>query len=164
MWEFVPDDGSTQFVVPDFEDARSDYAPYYRSGKSVERAQEDVRSNMAKLGAGVLSFMPGYFSVDGQKRYGFVIKFAWGGGQGVIRVAGLPMRIETPKKIEQVRVQSLLNVSDWLMTMVTSRVFTPDFAPFLPYMLIDGQKTVLDVIREGGVLALPSSPDVEIGE
>jgi hypothetical protein len=127
----------------------------------VAQAQAAITEEMGKLGAGVLGFLPGHFRVNQQKRYGFVIRFTWGNGQGVIRVAGLPIKNqETQRKIEKIRVQALLNVRDWLKTMVTTRVFTPDFAPFLPYMLMDGEKTVLDVIREGGSLMLPPGPEI----
>lgn len=153
MWDFIPEQNvSEAFQVPDLEDARADFAPFYRTSKTQTQAEDQVRSEMAKLGAGVTSFIAGHFVVGKRKRYGFVIRFMWNGLPGVIRVAGLPMRTETSKKIQQARTQALLNVAEWFKAMVTARIFTPEWSPFLPYLLVDGDKTMLDVIQERNLL------------
>lgn len=114
---FTATDKSATTAVPYYEDARADFAPYYRSGKSVKVAKTEVSAELTKLDAVVIAFREGFF---GQKprRYGYEIEFLLYDRRGILRVAGLPMRRETPAKIEQVRVQALLNVRDWLKVAV----------------------------------------------
>lgn len=138
---FIPDANESDIDIPFFEDARSGYAPYYSSNKSLGQAIAQVRNEMAKLGAGVFSFQSGVFG-DSPKRHGYQIHFFLGDRKGVIRVAGLPMRKETPKRIEQVKVQALLNVADWLKASVTQQVFSPGAHPLLGKLLTEGGMTV----------------------
>jgi hypothetical protein len=173
MWNFTPtnepkDRGESGILVPFIEDARADYAPYYSSDKSEPEAKAEVSAELQKLGAVHVRFQPGFFTFNQQKRYGYNIRFLSRGAESVIRVAGLPMKAkETEVKINQVRVQALLNVRDWLKAAVTSQVFTPGASPLTPYMLVDGQRTAVEVLEafaQSGQLPQllpPSGPTVE---
>lgn len=149
--------------VPYFEDARANFAPYYSVKKSIEHAKTEVITELAKLGAGGVLFQPGYFGDGKDKRYGYNITFGYGGGQGLIRVAGLPIKhAQTDKKIENVRVQALLNVRDWLKGAVTARVFSPGSDVLIPFMIVatnlDGEPvTVADHLRSGYGMPLLNS-------
>lgn len=159
---FTPSDKQQKLGVPFLEDARSEYAPYYASGKSVTSARQEVEQALSQLGAGLLAFQEGYFGTK-PKRYGYVILFTYQGTRGRTSVAGLPMRgEETPKKIQQARVQALLNVRDWLRASITQPVFSPGGDPLLQFLLVDGKRTLAEHIRESGRLALPG--DVIDGE
>lgn len=161
---FTATDKSATTAVPYYEDARADFAPYYRSGKSVKVAKTEVSAELTKLDAVVIAFREGFF---GQKprRYGYEIEFLLYDRRGVLRVAGLPMRRETPAKIEQVRVQALLNVRDWLKVAVTKQVFQPGSGhPLLMNMLVDGRRTASDWIAERGRLPELAGGDVVDGE
>lgn len=150
--------------VPYYEDARADFAPYYSSGKSVKVARAEVAAEVAKLGGVVIAFREGFY---GQKprRYGYEIEFLLHDRRGVLRVAGLPMRRETPAKVEQVRVQALLNVRDWLKAAVTKPVFQPGSGhPLLMNLLVDGRRTVADWIAQHGRLPELTAGDVVDGE
>ena len=150
---FVPiQNGTGTFDVPYIEDARADFAPYYDiRNKTVQAAQLEVTNELSKFGAGVLNFEPGKFLFGKKERYGFNVRFSYGGGTGIIRVAGLPIKNQaTEKKIKRVQIQALMNVRDWLKAAVTNRVFSPGSDVLIPFMLVDetpGQeKTVAEYI------------------
>lgn len=153
---FTSTEATSAAAVPFYEGARADFAPYYASGKSVKVAKAEVAAELAKLGGAVIAFHEGYFG-DRPRRYGYEIDFLVGERRGLLRVAGLPMRRESPAKIEQVRVQALLNVRDWLKAAVTQPVFQPGAGhPLLMHLLVDGRRTVADYIAQAG--RLPELP------
>jgi hypothetical protein len=143
---------SSELKIPYLEDARADFAPYYDvRNKTISQAQAEVTEQLGRLGAGVLHFQEGEFQIGNKTRYGFNIRFMYGGSQGIIRVAGLPIRLsKTDKKIHRVKIQALMNVRDWLKSAVTSQVFSPGSDVLIPYMLVDQtpghEKTVADHI------------------
>jgi hypothetical protein len=151
-WQFTPEQ-SKRLKAPAFEDARADFAPYYSSKISEASAKAQIAEELGKLRADVLAFERGLFTVNGQARVGYLIRFSLDGGTGVIRVAGLPLRSPTETKFQQVRVQALLNVRDWLKSAVTMQVFNPDTSPLLPYMTLPNGMTVAEQVQ--AMLALP---------
>jgi hypothetical protein len=166
-WTFVPTDDDVVTDVPYIEDARSDFAPYWsvltQSEKKIqddlERAKREVTAEMAKLGGGIVGFQQGYFNVGKKKRHGYRILFFYGGGRGIIRIAGLPMKgEETKRKTNSVLAQALFNVRDWLKAAVTNRIFSPGFNALVPFMLVDGHRTVTDYLIETGNLPQLNAP------
>lgn len=156
-FKFTPTAVTTGLVnVPFFEEAKADYAPYYTSyqhGVRVAQAQNQVLSELAKLGAGSILFEDGFFGTGKDKRYGYRLRFMYGGAHGMIRVAGLPIKNEhTEKKIEAIKVQALLNVRDWLKSTVTSMVFAPNSDILISHLLVspDSDITIADHIRSQG--------------
>jgi hypothetical protein len=147
--------------VPFLEDARADFAPYYTSaqhGTTIAEAQLVVTTELAKLGAGILAFQEGFFGTEKAKRVGYVILFSYGGTRGEIRVAGLPTKGQlTEKKKQQALVQALLNVRDWLKASVTAKIFNPQSDPLVQYLLIDGQRTVVQALYDSGRLPMLGS-------
>src|SRR5688572_9123136 len=141
--QFTPDDNTAndEIVVPFLEDARADFAPFYSSNKTVKQATAELEKEMAKLGASVLRVQSGKFSVNGKNRLGYLIEFTLYGMRGELTVAALPIRKSIPVKENQARVQALLNVVQWVQTMVTKRVFSPGANPLIPYLLAaDGRQ------------------------
>jgi len=163
--KFIADDGSkTQIEVPFFEDARADTAPYYAAEVSLVKAEEQVREGILKLGGGSIQIQAGIFvDEDTRQRDGYVIGFRMGGMPGILQVAGLPMRnSRTPKKVEQARKQALLNVAEWLRAAYTSMIFNPGGAPLVPFLLVDGERTVAHYMQQEG--RLPDiNPQLEPG-
>lgn len=168
-FKFTPEAGS-DIEVPHIEDARADYAPYWgeikvrANKKRITDAQAEVSQELSKLGAIPVRFVEGVFENGAVKRYGFEIFFMYGGLQGVLRVAGLPMRTETEIKAQAVKVQALKIVRDWLKAAVTAKVFSPGNDPLLGNILLpDGSgRTVSDYILEQGDLPMLQSPVPEI--
>ena len=177
-FKFTPTNNNmaADFKLPYFEDARADFAPYYTAcanGTSPEKAKMQVSSELSKFGAGILSFQDGVFQAGKLKRYGYNIYFSYGGSRGLIRVAGLPIKFSpTPKKVEAVKIQALLNVRDWLKVALTSRTFSPGADSLIPFMLVDQtpgrERTVADFIAEQGNLPRlnppPNGKDIIEGE
>ncbi|MCA9872175.1 MAG: hypothetical protein KC441_00910 [Anaerolineales bacterium] len=156
---FTPSAEQTAVSIPFYEDAEASAAPYYSSTKTVRQAKTEVTEELVKLGAGILAFQEGHFGQRPRKRYGYQIQFNYRGAVGVIRVAGLPMRSETSRKVERVRVQALLNVRDWLKASVTQAVFSPGSNPLMMNLLVDGRHTLAEYIQERGALQIPAVSD-----
>lgn len=161
---FTPSEQDLAFDIPYFEDAKAEFAPYYSSSKTISNAKAEIRLELSKLEASVKRFQEGHFGID-PKRYGYQISFFLQGAPGVIRVAGLPIRKETDRKIERVQVQALLNVRDWIKASVTQPVFSPGSNPLMMNMLVPGSgKTIGEYLLKSGNLALPIGEDSEVFE
>lgn len=168
-FNFTPDDPNTkdEIPIPFFEEARADYAPYYRTRKTIADAKQELTAALAKLNAIVIHFQEGHFGTGQQKRYGYQIIYQYHGARGIILVAGLPLKGQhTRTKIDQTRTQALLNVADWWTAALTNQVFSPGSDPLIMNLLADGQRTIAQYIRESGRLpALPAGEtDIIEGE
>src|SRR5262249_37445423 len=84
--------------APFIEDARADFAPYYSTSKTPDDVQEEIIAELIKLGGYGVNFIQGKFEDGAYKRYGYEVRFMLNGAPGMFRVAGLPMKSETPKK------------------------------------------------------------------
>lgn len=159
-FNFTPlENQEAEIKVPYIEDARSDFAPYYSSTLSIDRAKQEVVQTLALLHA-TGYFVEGDFQVGKYKRRGYVLHFNLGQAKGRLTVAGLPVRQSTPKKLDQVRVQALLNLRDWLKGAITQQVFTPGANPLVPFLLI-GDRTITEAIIEDGRMPLLVAPKYE---
>ena len=147
--------------VPFIEDARSDTAPYYSSTLTVDRAKQEVLAVLGLLHA-TGYFVEGDFQIGKLKRRGYVLHFLLGQAPGRLTVAGLPIYSSTPKKIDQVRVQALLNLRDWLKGAITQQVFTPGANPLVPFLLVDGQRTMTEAIIQDGRMPMLPAPKSEV--
>jgi len=175
---FTPDKQVAEIKVPFYEDATEDFAPYYTVGITAHKpsskssvgeqtikGQQQISIEMGKLGAMVTGFIPGIFGSANTKRYGYEIRFVYGQMQGVIKVAGLPMKSETSVKKGAVMIQALWNVRDWLKVAVTNRVFSPGSDMLIPFLLVDGKITVAEYIASRGTLpTLTAGSNVIDGE
>jgi hypothetical protein len=163
--KFIPDEDrqNDDVIVPFLEDARADFAPFYSSTKSVKQATSELEKEMAKLSASVLRVQSGKFQVDGKNRLGYLIEFTLYGIRGELTVAARPIRKPTPAKENQARVQALLNVVQWVQSMVTKRVFSPGSNPLIPYLLAADGRQILETLATSGMLQI-AAPKQEIIE
>lgn len=145
--------------IPYFENARADFAPYYDvRDRTIEQAKSAVTAEVGKLGGAVIAFHEGYFGTGSEKRYGYIVDFQYGGAKGQFKAAGLPFKSgETENKIVKVRLQALLNIRDWLKSAVTAQVFSPGSDILIQYLLVDGKRTLVEVMKETGKLPALSS-------
>lgn len=166
---FTPENHQQEIAVPYFEDATAAFAPYYSANQrarsrgtdqgKVERLQSEIAVEMSKLGGLVIGIIPGMYGSGKARRHGYEIRFIYGGAQGIMRVAGLPIRSETPVRKQAVLVQALSIGRDWLKAAVTQKVFGPGSDVLIPFLLADGQRTIAEVIHESGKLPLLDSSD-----
>lgn len=164
MVMFTPTDNMMGLRVPYLEEARADFAPYYRTGKTESAIQTEIITELAKLGGGSIQFRRGFFGAKSAKRHGYIINFTLGGQPARMEVAGLPIRdAETQKKIEQVCVQALCNVRDWIKAAVTAQVFAPGSNPLIQYLLVDKDRTLAQALIEDRQIP-NTNPMLESGE
>lgn len=152
--DFTPTNkNGNQIQVPYLEDARADFAPYYAihdvRKKSISAAQNDVSAEIVKLGGSSIWFQEGYFGRKPSERHGYVLHFEYGGIPARMIVAGLPIKAgATDLKIKRVRLQALYILRDWLKSAVTAQVFSPGNHPLMQFLLVDGRRTLAEMIIE----------------
>lgn len=171
-FEFKPSQDTNRLLpAPFFEDARADTAPNYATKKTPDVAKAEVIAELAKLGGIAVYFTEGAFEDGKLKRWGYEVRFTLDGRPGMFRVAGLSMRNPTPEKKQRVLAQALLTVRDWVIAMVTMKVFMPGTEPLIQFLLVDGaggSQTVTDYIVTVGKLpqmpiALPAlTPKIDV--
>jgi len=61
-------------------------------------------------------------------------------------------------------VQALLNVAQWLQSLVTQQVFSPGTNPLVPYLLAGDGKTIMEHILESGSVPMLDAPRDHIVE
>lgn len=153
-FQFTPIQEHNQIAgAPYFEDARADFAPFYATDKAPEAVQKEIIKELAKLDGYGVQFVYGAYSEGKTKRHGYEVRFNFSGAPGKFRVAGLPMRSETPKKRERVLAQALCICREWIKSMVTTKVFMPGTEPLAQYLLVNSQgDTITDWITRKGKL------------
>lgn len=166
--KFTPKETSEDKAkVPFFEDARSDYAPYYSASAqknwTINKAKNAIQVEMGKLGGTIMGFDEGDFGEE-VLRPGYRINFMLNGRPGRISIVCLPIRRWTQNRHEAVRVQALLIIRDWLKAQVTSMIFSPGNNPLIPHLL-DAKKdmTFAEMIAAQEEIDVPriSAPAVE---
>lgn len=154
------DQPEDKIKVPFLEDARADFAPYYDNRGSIAEAQAALSAEFAKLGAGIVRFREGDFTISDQVRRGYQIEFTWRGVRGRIMVAGLPIeKGVTDVKLKKAKIQALLNVRDWIKASVTTRIFSPGEHPLISHLLMKNGKTMAESALES--MHLPQLPSGE---
>jgi len=170
MWDFEIDSDAlkTEIEVPFFEDATGETAPNYRTTRSVTDAQSELSRWLGKHGGIVTGMIPVRFNnavaAKNVLRYGFIVEFMFGGGaRGRMHIAALPLRKESVDKKNRVLAMALLNRAEYFKAAFTTRIHDPYSNPLLQYLLVDGDKTVAQVIVEQKSLVLLGS-GVKVGE
>lgn len=88
-------------------------------------------------------------------RYGYVVEFMFtGGARGRMHIAAIPMRKETTTKKNQVLAMALVNRAEFFKTAYSTRIHDPYSNPLFEYLLLDGDKTVAQMIVEKKNLAM----------
>jgi hypothetical protein len=162
---FVPDDmNDKKPEIPYFEDASSELGVKgHSTSKSIDTLKMEVRAAMGSLGGGVTSFLVGHFD-ETPMRYGYQINFAYGDREGVLKIAGLPMRKETESKREKVLKQALYTVREMLEAQFNSGILLPGSAPLVQYLLDDQGRTLAEALSEVSHIPLLSPPMKEKGK
>lgn len=134
------------------EDATSKNSQFHAVNLSLEEGENRVRMSISKLGGAVVQFIPVIF--EQPERYGYLIEYVFKGGAfGQMPIAGLPIRTKKhtqyfPKKVEQARKQALYVAAQMFDSAYNSMRHMPLSNPLLMHLLVDGQKTIAQMIAE----------------
>lgn len=148
--KFVPDELPDGLQVPFYEDASGALGIVgHATNRSEKELRVEVERSMAHMSAAISSFASGRFGDEpGPYRYGYVIEFKWQGVAGRITVAGLPLRKETPSRIDRSKRHALYSVMLRLQSQFNSQLLMPGDMPLVPYLLNERGQTLMDVVAE----------------
>lgn len=150
--QFVPDvNFKPSLEVPYLEDARASNSAGHSTTKTQAALQREIISLMNDLGAQNVVFVPGTFPTS-PKRYGYLVTFNFVGVAGRIPIAGLPIRSETSDRKDKALRQALYLFREYLQGEMNARIFRPGHVPLVPYLLGDGDQTVMEAIVSSGRL------------
>lgn len=157
---FIPEQTQTSLDVPFFEDATSkDGWQGQATTKNIDRLKAEIVQAITRLGGTVTHFQRGRFQTEQRAREGFRIHYvidAPGGGllSGRIDVAALPVKDDwrARQSLEKRTQQSLRMALYMLRTALDGtwclQQLSPGYAPLMPWMLADGEKTVTQLWQE----------------
>lgn len=175
MSTFIPEQSKTPAQnIPYFDDVTSDPGwQGHTTKKSMEVLKSEVMIALSRLGAIVTGFQRGTFEVDGKERDGFQVQYVVeqpGSGEmrhGRLDVAALPVKrnYNLSRSLDARRERSLKMALFMLREALNGTWFlsqlSPGYAPLMPWMLAQGQKTVTQLWSESVFIGnlLPSGQD-----
>ena len=107
MVNFIPDmPKAPELRVPFFEDITAADIPGCKTGKSLDKLQTEITQLLARMGGGMVTFIPGKTDTK-PYRYGFQIRFFYGPREGQIDCIALPIRSETYNKKDRALAQEI---------------------------------------------------------
>lgn len=161
---FIPEQPKKAMDVPYFEDAKeADGWKGHTTGKSMEALKSEVTQAISRLGGMVTGFQKGMFNTDKKDRLGFRVHYAIDNGgkmvAGRIDVAALPNRSSSrsnyrsssslEKRQEQSLKMALYMLRDAIDGLRFLQILSPGYAPLMPFMMVDKDKTVSQLWIEG---------------
>lgn len=159
---FTPDKNEAQ-IVPFFEDAKAeDGWQGHTTTKTLKRLQDEVKEAIARLGASVVSFQQGTFQIDQKTRQGFRVHYVIEGRVARLDIAALPVRNRyNNKKKEQSLKMALYMLEIGLSGAWVMQQLSPGYAPLMPFILTEGDKTISEMWIENSAIGrlLPPRPE-----
>lgn len=176
---FIPDTPTISKIdVPYYDDVRAeDGWQGHTTGKSVESLKAEVITAIQRLGGMVQGFQKGKYVIGEKDRDGFQVHYTIEQPDGTIRrgrldVAALPVRndFRLKRSYDQRREKSLKMALFMLREALYGTWFlqqlSPGYAPLMPWMLVDNEKTITQLWSESVFLEnlLPSGQEFVEGE
>ncbi len=167
MNSFIPDQPKVSANVPYFEDVSSDAGwQGQTTGKSIETLKSEINAAISRLGGLVVGFQKGVFNADDVTRDGYRIHYTIESPDGKLipgrlDIAALPIK-NSPRRgrytpIDKRREQSLKMSLYMLRNAIDGLWFlqqlSPGFAPLMPFMLVDQERTVSQLWSESPVMS-----------
>jgi hypothetical protein len=132
--------------------------------KTIERLRTEVSVRIDRLGGIVKSFQPGEFVIGDKKRLGYRIYYFIESPSGEVTncrldVAALPVRVTyRNSSTEKKRAEASLKMALYMLEIVLAGIWfmerlSPGYSPMLPFVLVDGERTVSDIWNESSKLA-----------
>ena len=166
MTDFVANVDTDELIIPFWEDAsNADGVMGYTTGKKIKELKVLITGDFGKIGGSVISIVEGK-NLAGT-RYGYQINFTFRGMPGRLVVMALPIRKETPSKINKAQRHALISVHARLVSQYNTALVMPGDIPLMPWLLnAEGQTMVEYLQKIGSVPALPEPQEdiIEEGE
>jgi len=162
--DFVPIVDKDEVVIPFWENAtNADGVVGYTTGKSIRELKALITGDFGKIGGSVIGFVDGKNLAD--TRYGYQINFTFRGAPGRLVVMALPIRKETPTKINKAKRHALISVHARLLAQYNTALVMPGDLPLMPWLLNTEGQTMVEYLQEiGSVPALPEPQEDIIEE
>ncbi len=163
--EFIPNQPEKAAEVPFYEDATSeDGWQGQATEKTIERLKSDLTTAISRLGATVTGFQRGSFVEDGKKRDGYRIHYTIESPDGKlspgrIDIAALPVRNDSrTARTYQNRCEKSLKMALYMLKISIDGLWftqqlSPGFSGLMPFMLMDGNRTVSQVWMESRMMS-----------
>ena len=176
---FIPDTPKSSVDVPFYDDASKEAGwQVQATEKTIESLKSEITTAISRLGGLVTCFQRGRFATGDLNRDGFRISYLveTSGGEmirGRIDIAALPVKEEytLQRSLETRRGKSLKMALYMLRVALDGTWFlqqlSPGYAPLMPWMLADGEKTVSQLWSESAVMSRllpPGESDFVEGE
>ena len=158
---FIPEQTKIEVQdVPYFDDVTSDGGwQGHSTSKSIETLKAEIVSALSRLGGLVSGFQRGTFQIGNQKREGFQIHYVIeqpGGAmrQGRLDIAALPVKdtYSLKRSYNSRREKSLKMALYMLRSALDGTWFlqqlSPGYAPLMPWMIAQGDKTITQMWSE----------------
>ena len=178
---FVPDKENGADEVPYLDDARSSEGwQGHTTKESFAKLKAQICSEIALLGGIVTRFIKGTYQINSKNRPGIQLIYEVTRSDGFIfngkiDIAGLPWRapyggkkyhggyakVEESKRDLSLRM-ALYNVREALRAMRILQVLSPSYSPLIPWMLVNGDKTISETWLLSDIKRLPE-PDISEG-
>lgn len=175
---FIPDQPKQAQDVPYFDDVTSDAGwQGQTTTKSIEALKSEITSAVSRLGGMVVGFQKGTFMTGEIRREGFRIHYTIEAPDGKLvpgrlDVAALPVkdvwraRHSTDRRREQSLKMSLYMLRDAINGLWFLQQLSPGYAPLMPFMLADKERTISQLWSESAAMSnlLPPGEEFVEGE
>ena len=163
--DFIPEQPKSSNDVPFYEDATSiDGWQGQSTEKTLERLKSDLVTSISRLGATVSAFQKGSFQAGNKKREGFQIHYTIESPDGKltpgrIDIAALPVRNDSRTvKTYQNRCEKSLKMALFMLKISIDGAWfmqqlSPGFSGLMPFMLMDGKRTVSQVWMDSRMMS-----------
>lgn len=155
---FIPAQPKQQIQqVPFFEEVSADDGwQGHRTRKSIETLKFEIVTAIGRLGGYVSGFQQGTFNVGSVERQGFQVHYSIQSEHGKLipgrlDVAALPTRLDSHK--EDALQMALYMVREAVYGMWFLQQLSPGYAPLMPWMLADGERTISQLWAESSLMS-----------
>jgi len=146
--------------------------------KSLDVLKGEVGMALTRLGGQPLRFQRGRFEINGQSREGYRVYYGLETGregeiaQGRLEVAALPVKREPRRRrSSETRQDKSLRMALFMLREALDGAWflqqlSPGYAPLMPWMLVDGERTVTELWSQSGPMQrlLPDGGEFIEGE
>lgn len=167
---FIPETPKESVKVPYYDNVKSsDGWQGQTTTKSIDTLKAEIASAVGRLGGLVSSFQSGSFDTESQKRDGFRIHYSIQTPNGKyvpgrIDIAALPIKTGSYySRTEKARREKSLRMALYMTRIAFEGSWflmqlSPGYAPMIPFMLADAERTVSQMWIESPTMKMLAPP------